>query len=111
MTEGHSSHNKKQRQRDEVERGKEGRMEEKPSGGERTSENDRDKKRKGEKERGEDAGGERQRVCGERFYHSYYFEETALIHTPCEQLTSVIHQQDAFMRWCRGNIMLTALSF
>lgn len=57
---------------------------------------------------GEGAGGVG--VLRERFYHSYYFEETALICTPPEQLMSVIHQRDAFMRRCRGNIMPTALS-
>lgn len=48
---------------------------------------------------------------GEKFYRSYYFEETAVIYTPSEQLMSVIHQQDAFMRHCRGNIMLTGWLF
>lgn len=56
---------------------------------------------------GERLGG---RVLRERFYRSYYFEETAVICTPPEQLMSVIHQRDAFMRRCRGNIMQTALS-
>lgn len=55
-----------------------------------------------------EGGGEG--VLWERFYGSYYFEETALICTPPEQLMSVIHQWDAFMRLCRGNIMPTALS-
>lgn len=61
----------------------------------------------------EKSEGERETECvvcgggGERFYRSYYFEETAVIYTPSEQLMSVIHQQDAYMRHCRGNIMLT----
>lgn len=34
-------------------------------------------------------------------------KETAVIYTPSVQLMSVIHQRNAFMRHCGGNIMLT----
>lgn len=71
----------------------------------------RDKDEKSEGETKYEQAWERQREgvqsVGERFYRSYYFEKTVVIYTPSEQLMSVIHQQDAFMRHCRGNIMLT----
>lgn len=70
----------------------------------------RDKKNKRVRQRIGEHERERESV-GERFYRSDYFEETAVIHTPCEQLMSVIHQQGAVIGHLRGNIMLTALSF
>ena len=71
-------------------------------GREKRAKRDKDEKREGERERERETES-----VGERFYRSYYFEETAVTYTHSEQLMSVIRQQDAFMRHCRGNIMLT----
>lgn len=96
-------------QSDEV--GRSGGGGEEKASGEKQAKTIKMKRGRGETERqwgGRGPGGVG--VLRERFYHSYYFEETALICTPPEQLMSVIHQRDAFMRRCRGNIMPTALS-
>lgn len=42
---------------------------------------------------------------GKRWSFSHYFEEPVLVHAPLEELMSIIHQQEVFMRHCRGNIM------
>lgn len=110
MTQGHSGDNQKQSHRVMRSEGVGVGGGRKGFWGE-TSKNDKDEKRKrGDREAVGGRGPGGVGVLRERFYHSYYFEETALICTPPEQLMSIIHQRDAFMRRCRGNIMPTALS-
>lgn len=50
---------------------------------------------------------ERGHSTGKRLPCSHYSVEPVVVHTPSEELMNIIHQQEVFMRRCRGNIMPT----